>query len=269
MLGVDGVPSLPADGNGPRAARRAMRLPTEGVFRLRAFENGDDVRRIHWVRSLAAQKLIVRLPDEIPPDQPKVRLVLDTYFPEALVLETHATSEMLDGMVQVWLAVAQAFAARGVRVSLVSVTASGEALSQAFVARVPGPSLALGAKVEWQGRVPVDALLASGRDTAPAYVVSRAVLVDPSALSGDASHRWILVRGTVSEPPWSVASPITTPHPLGHSENRAIARIARRAVAVRQDFVRAFRASIDVAPPPPGSLVATIGSGRVRLEVIP
>ena len=58
-------------GQGARAPRPASRAPTEGSFRLREYQQGDDVRRIHWFRSLAARELIVRLPDELPPDRPR------------------------------------------------------------------------------------------------------------------------------------------------------------------------------------------------------
>src|SRR6185437_10626849 len=96
------------------------RLPTEGNLDLREYRDGDDVRRIHWIRSLAANQLVVRMPDEIPPDRPKVRLILDTFFPESFALHTDTPAEVLDAMVAVWLGVARAFAEKGTQVRLVA-----------------------------------------------------------------------------------------------------------------------------------------------------
>ena len=87
----------------PRACRRAQ-LPTEGCFPLREYATGDDARRIHWVRSLTARELVVRLPDELPPEQPTVRLVLDTQPRRARPMLPYAgDGQLLDALVRVWL----------------------------------------------------------------------------------------------------------------------------------------------------------------------
>ena len=52
-------------------------------------------------------------PDEIPPDRPKVRLVLDTFFPEAFIGNVEAAAEVPDAMVTVWLGVARALTEKG------------------------------------------------------------------------------------------------------------------------------------------------------------
>jgi hypothetical protein len=80
----------------------AVRMPTEGTFRIREYTPGDDTRRIHWVRSLQANQLVVRLPDEIPQAEPAVRLVLDNCLAGTESLSCIAQDELLDGLVRVW-----------------------------------------------------------------------------------------------------------------------------------------------------------------------
>src|SRR6185312_1273405 len=71
--------------------------------------------------SLMARELVVRLPDELPPEQPTVRLVLDTQLVGAAALPTPATGQLCDALVRVWLSAGQALVARGVRVTMVAV----------------------------------------------------------------------------------------------------------------------------------------------------
>ena len=197
------VPLL-ARGMGERVAKTTRRLPTEGNLDLREYRDGDDVRRIHWIRSLAANQLIVRLPDEIPPDRPNVRIILDTFFPEAFVFQTDTPAEVLDAMVGgVWLAVGRAFAERGTRVRLVVAgTQNGTMVPRTLdlSPRTPSAALALGASVAWQSQLQVSDLwtdeatfvvshgvhAATPEDGAPI----RWIIVVPAELSGPtSSHR--------------------------------------------------------------------------------
>jgi uncharacterized protein (DUF58 family) len=255
-------------GHGPRAPRAASRLPTEGHFRLREYQQGDDVRRIHWVRSLAAREMIVRLPDELPPDQPHVRLVLDTYFPEAPTLACDAPSEMLDSLVNVWLAVARSLVESGARVTLVTAVPQGEGVAMArhdLRLRAPDAALRLGAQVSWQSRMTVDELL-TDEET---YVVSRAVITHPPA---NGKTRWIVVLPTVTTPHWPFSSGARLPYPMGSSENRWShrRRIANRLAIARRDHTQALMMMrVDVARPPPGSFyVVPTREGAHRLEAI-
>jgi uncharacterized protein (DUF58 family) len=116
---VDGTEEV-IGGGGYAKEPRPLQLPTEGSLRLREYQPGDDARRIHWVRSLTARQVVVRLPDELPPDRPTVRVVLDTFLHGAGQLAGDAPSELLDALVQVWLGTAQALAERGARVTLVA-----------------------------------------------------------------------------------------------------------------------------------------------------
>lgn len=254
-------------GHGPRAPRPAARMPTEGQFQLREYQQGDDVRRIHWMRSVAARELVVRLPDEIPPDRPRVRLVLDTFFPEADTLASDAPSELLDSMVSVWLAVGKALVESGARVTLAVAVprANGVAVARHdLMLRAPDAALRIGAQVQWQSRIPVNELFT---DEAT-YVVSRAVLASPLE---QGSVRWIVVFPSAisAEPPWSSSSGVRLRFPMGSSENRWT---LRRREETRVGLARRDRAQVlgmrgDIVRPLPGSFfVVPAADGAIRIE---
>jgi uncharacterized protein (DUF58 family) len=255
-------------GIGPRAPRPTPRLPTEGSFGLREYQPGDDVRRIHWVRSLSAGELVVRLPDELPPDRPRVRLVLDTFFPEAFALSCDAPSELLDTIVGVWLGVGHALAKAGVRVTLVTAIPRGATVTTVrheLAQRAPGPALRLGAHVAWQSRIPVDELLTNEAT----FVVSRGVL---TYLPLEEKSRWILVVPPAFEPSWPAGSSARLPYPAGSSDNRwsRRRRVHEERVRAQTDHLRALMImGTNIMRPPPGSFVALpTAAGAVRLEAL-
>lgn len=263
------TPLVKDAGIGPRAPKPASRLPTEGNLALREYQQGDDARRIHWVRSLAARELIVRLPDEIPPDRPRVRLVLDTFFPEAAALECDAPGEALDALVRVWLAVGKELAEQGVHVTLVAALVRPDRPGEVDVVRqrmLPRtPARDLGARIAWQDRVSVDKLF-TGEHT---LVVSRGVTAPQPE---DGSVRWILVFNELSEPPLPATAGARLPHPMGAPENRwtsrrRVADARAREWGDRAKAVSAMRTF--VTPPPRGSFAAILTSdGAVRVEEI-
>lgn len=255
-------------GHGPRAPRATSRMPTEGQFELREYQQGDDVRRIHWMRSVAARELVVRLPDEIPPDRPQVRLVLDTFFPEADTLACDAVGELLDSMVDVWLAAGKALVESGARVTLVVAAPRDEGFAvarQELMLRALDPALRLGAQVQWQSRVPLSELVT---DQAT-YVVSRAILASPLEQK---SIRWILVFPSAisAEPPWpSAGSGARLRFPMGSSENRWTLRRRHetRTAIARRDRARVLGMRGDVVRPLPGSFfVVPAADGAIRIE---
>lgn len=255
-------------GVGPRAPRNAIRLPTEGLFNLREYQPGDDPRRIHWVRSVAAGQLIVRLPDELPPDRPHVRLVLDTFFPEAFTLACDTPAEQLDALVGVWLGVAWGLVRCGVGVTLVAaVVQEGRPLVRQVELglREPDAALRLGAEIAWQGALRVDALLTDD----VTFIVSQRVNVTPPET---VDVRWILVPPRTPDPVWALPSATRFPHPIGSSENRWSHRQATiDALAQRRaDHVRAILAMrTHLAAPPAGrSFIAALEGGAIRLEPI-
>lgn len=269
MRAVDkGTVPLLARGLGERIAKRTNRLPTEGNLDLREYRDGDDVRRIHWIRSLAANQLMVRLPDEIPPDRPKVRIILDTYFPDSFALDTDVPNEVLDAMVATWIAVGRAFAERGTRVTLVTAASqNGQVVPRRLELspRQPNDALALGASITWQGNLQVDDLWT---DEAT-FIVSHGVHTPPP---DDDKFKWIIViPGELSTPRAKLPSAARTPFPLGHRENRLGHRtlVSRELQRNKLDATKALRTmQTSVAAPPPGSLIAVALSDAIKLEVI-
>jgi uncharacterized protein (DUF58 family) len=262
------VTPLLQQGLGPRAGKAARRIPTEGVMDLREYKDGDDVRRIHWVRSLAMGQLIVRLPDEIPPDRPKVRLVLDSFFPEAFIGNVEAAAEVLDAMVAVWLGVARALAEKGIKVTLVTAAPhDGDVVVKRFeyASRWDATARQLGAMVTWQSKLQPPQMFT---DEAT-FVISHGIHVQPPQ---DSKFRWIIVQPLdLTVPRWNLPSAARTPFPLGHPENRWGERMKRvqEVVNERQDFDRAVRAmNMNVAPPPPGSFIARPHDGEIHLEPV-
>jgi hypothetical protein len=217
------------------------------------------------MRSLASRELIVRLPDEVPPDRPRVRLVLDTFFPEAFALTGDAPSELLDSMVAVWLAVGRALAESGARVTLVTALpreAGATKVRQDLALRALGPALRLGAQVAWQNRMPVGELLT----TEPTFVVTRAIVAPPPA-----NVRWIVVLPTAlgQEPPWSTTG-VRLRYPMGSSDNSWShrRRVQTRLAVAHYDRRRLLGMHGNGARPPGSFVAAPQLEGAIRLEAM-
>jgi len=266
---------LLGDGRDDAKSRDAVRMPTEGTFRIREYAPGDDARRIHWVRSLQTNQLVVRLPDEIPPADPCVQVVLDNHLAATDRFSCRAPDELLDAMVRVWLGLGRTLADAGTRVTLVTGVAKGD-----VYARVERPmhprsgheALRFAARVGWQPSVRLDTML--GRSSTRKLVISnRPRSIGNAAL--DASVVWVVVAHNdwTTPEPWPIpASPLKLPFPAGSAENRGS---RRRAEQVRMGESWSDRAmfsqlcSFDwkVAS---GSFVARRDpGGNVMLQVIP
>jgi len=283
-LPVDHAPVLLDQGVGPRAPRAGVRLPTEGSFDLREYKAGDDIRRIHWVRSMVAGELVVRMPDEIPPDRPRVRLVLDTYFPAGQSFDSDAPAQMLDALVSVWLGVGRALVEAGVRVTIVAAIppsrAGHEGDGESADLRAIGPrrvstvrhvlsarnaaaAQKIGAQIAWQAEIPVGELLTRENT----LVVARGVL---GPRPEGCPARWIVVTPTLPDPDLPWPSDVRFPHPMGSAENRWShrSRLAEELAVARTDHVHALLAMRVDAQPPPGSFRALPTDHAVRLEAI-
>lgn len=252
--------------------RAAVRLPTDGCFRLREYQPGDDVRRIHWVRSLTARQIVVRLPDELPLDRPAVRLVLDTFHPRLVSsrLSCTAPDDLLDALVRVWLSVGQALVDRGVRVTLVAALGTDGDLRSASSPMHRGAfalAAGLGARVGWQGAVPPSQQLTG----APSVVVSHRL----PATDVESAARWVAVPGVV----WAVQpAPAARrvgcllAHPPGSADNRRSRRRLERERLTREhvDGV-AFRVltAYSQARSAGNVLARPAGPGQIRLELLP
>jgi uncharacterized protein (DUF58 family) len=266
---VERSPELDRRARGDEAESiAATRLPTEGCFRLREYAPGDDARRIHWPRSLMAQQLIVRQPDEIPPDHPALRLVLDTHLVGTSSLATPAPGELLDALVRVWLGVGRALAQDGTRVTLVAAAPDGERIKpvmRPLVLNAAGEALKLGARVRWQGELLLSALL---------DVNSVNLIVSARPRPIDEAASWIIVPEFVwTEPEAGLApmSPAQLSYPAGAPENSWTERRRekRRAELRRRDgllFDQLLQWSARQLPE--GALVARPHGERVLLEAV-
>lgn len=267
---VRGARALLGPGGDDARAVLTQRQPTEGTFRIRAYAPGDDTRRIHWVRSLQTDALVVRLPDEIPPADPVVRLVLDNELRGTEALACQAPHALLDALVQVWLGTARELAEAGTRVVLVTAADQDGApaiVERAMHPRAPRDGLRLGGKVRWQAEVPLARMI--GRGEVRQLVVSSR----PRAVAGEVG--WIVVpevawtRPEIAPPP---RSKTVLPFPLGSADNR---RRRRRDERLRIESIGQDRAVFsqlmcwtDLAAFA-GHHVARPSADGVQLEVIP
>lgn len=232
---VDGAKKLLGRGGDSAEVLPAQRLPTEGWFRLREYAPGDDSRRIHWLRSLQAQKLVVRLPDEIPPAEPAVRLILDNHLVGIASLSCKAPGELLDALVKVWLGVGRSLADQGVRVNLVAAVPKGGAhvsVERPMRSRALQEALVLGSRVTWQQSLPLRALLKASNDKARQVVVSSR----PRPQESPADVLWLVVPEAVwtAPEPWpDFGSAVTLPFPIGSPENRFGERARARTAILR------------------------------------
>jgi uncharacterized protein (DUF58 family) len=268
---VDGARALLGDAGDAAIARPAHLLPTEGTFRIRDYAAGDDARRIHWVRSLQHDRLVVRLPDEIPLGEPAVRLILDTALRGTELLTCRAPDELLDALVRVWLGIARVLADAGARVTLVAAVERGGRVGP--VARTLAPralrdGLQLGARVAWQPTHPLDELLAA----APARQI--VVSSRPRRLAAASEAAWVVVpeaAWTPAELPALGRSGLTLAFPSGSAENRGTRRRRERRRIEQMWQDRALFSQVicwtDLSTFA-GDYVARPRAGRVALAVI-
>ncbi len=265
---VDNAQHLLGAGGVTDAAMPAHALPTEGVFKIREYVEGDDTRRIHWLRSLASNKLVVRLPDEVPPADPAVRLILDNELAGVETLACRAPADMLDALVRVWLGIGKALADRGTRVTLVA--AVGDSIKErTLVARAPRTqALQLGAQVAWQAVVPWSAAV---RDRSERQII---VSCRPRSVS-ETQVSWVVVpevAWTALEPPPARDPAVTYPFPPGSVENRSSRRTAAQKAALdRWRDLSVFSQVVCWTDWPrfAGEHVARRDGDRAVLEVIP
>jgi hypothetical protein len=225
---VDGARALLGDGGDDTRSRATERFPTEGSFRIREYAAGDDARRIHWVRSLQANRLVVRLPDEVPIGEPTVRLLLDTHLAtEPLTCRGH--HELLDALVRTWLGIGTALADAGARVTVVAAMPAGDGpvvAARPLYVRAPREALQLGARACWQPTVPLEALAST--DGARQIVVSSR----PRMIDGMPDVTWIIVPEMIWTTPEELPRApelLTHAFPFGAPENRRGHRRRTRA----------------------------------------
>lgn len=151
----------------PDIVTRIHRFPTEDHFRFRAYVNGDDTRRIHWRLSVKTGELQVRTPETREVSTRTVLLVIDSFLPQGRMLDDAVgVEEVLDRLVETTLALAKSLVERGDRVTLVAAARGDDGTLR--IERLPAQKSArlrwqdLGARVVWQGRADIGALVAAG-----------------------------------------------------------------------------------------------------------
>lgn len=161
----------------PDLLTRPHRFASEDHFRFKEYAAGDDTRRIQWRLSMRAGRLTVRQPESREISTHRVVLVLDTWQPPGPLLEDAlGIAAVLDRLVETWISLAQELVERGDRVLLVAAADDGR--GELVVEKVAGDRQArrrwqdLGARVRWQGRLDVGALLAGLGAEGRAVVVS-------------------------------------------------------------------------------------------------
>lgn len=269
---VDHVQRLLGPGGDAALSVAATQMPTEGTFRIKGYVPGDDARRIHWVRSLQHDdQLIVRLPDEVPPADPAVRLVLDNELCGTEVLTCFAPDEMLDVLVRVWLGIGKALAAQGTHVTLAAAVHEGDAMvirERTLRARSAQPAQRFAARIGWQTALPLDRLVVGRRE--------RQVIVSarPRRVANDAIG-WVVVpevAWTMLEADLPIDQVTRHPYPLGSPDNRHDRRVQERVRAAIRLQDRAVFSQvmcwIDWSKFS-GDHVARPHQGKVELEVIP
>jgi uncharacterized protein (DUF58 family) len=270
---VDGVRALLGAGGDDAVALPTLRQPTEGTFRIRNYVPGDDARRIHWVRSLQTNRLVVRLADEVPQAEPTVRLILDNELWGTDTLACRQVRELLDALVRVWLGVARALTDTGTRVTLVGIADRDGApavIERPYVPHATRDALRLAGRITWQNALPLSSLVAVDAPARQVVVSSRSrKLVAASPLT------WIVVpeiAWTSSAPPLPTRSFARLPYPAGCADNRLGRRRLDRQrhrllhndhTILSQVMCRTELASFA------GELIARPQRGRVALEVIP
>jgi uncharacterized protein (DUF58 family) len=270
---VDGVRALLGGGGDDAIALPTQRLPTEGTFRIRNYIPGDDARRIHWVRSLQTNRLVVRLADEIPQAEPAVRLILDNELWGAESLACRQVRELLDALIRVWLGTARALTDAGTRVTLVAVTDRDGApavVERPFVPHATRDVLRLAGRITWQSALPLSSLVPGDAPVRQVVVSSRSRKLDAAS-----PLTWIVVpevAWTSTVPPVPSRSLARLPYPAGSADNRLGRRIRDREhheqahhdhTLLSQVMCRTELASFS------GELIARPQHGRVALEMIP
>jgi uncharacterized protein (DUF58 family) len=238
----------------PDVVTRPHRYATEDHFRFREYLPGDDVRRIHWRLSMRAGRLHVRLPETRETSTERIVLLLDSFLPPGKLLDAaHGGEEILDALVLAWLGIARELVGRGNRVTLLAAATKADGTDvvlESIDARGGAVSRwqDLGARVRWQPRFDLPAMLGSvgddmhgvvvtARFTAPPPAQHRGqtttwLMMDPADALGKPDPHWLnevigvgpgeaVGRSTLALVRWF----LLLPHPVGSDENHFGRRI--------------------------------------------
>ncbi len=181
----------------PDVLTRPHRFATEDHFRFREYVSGDDTRRIHWKLSIRAGHLTLRQPETREVSTRTIVIALDTFLPAGRMLDDAVgVEEVLDRLVETFLALAKELVTRGDRVTLVAVArrpeGGGLGIETLVCARGGHPRWQdLGARVVWQGQSDLPELLAAVGPGMHGIVVSSRFQAPPPAMSEGQSITWV------------------------------------------------------------------------------
>ena len=241
----------------PDIISKPSRYATEDHFRFQEYVAGDDTRRIHWRLSMRTGTLQVRQPENKEISTQDVVLTLDTWLPPGRALSAaHGADDILDSLVEAWIAIARELVSRGDRVTLLASVASTEGDGVEIV-RMPcrnGQAARwqdLGARARWQGEHSLSDLLDAMGTAVHGVVVSARftpapkqrddghkttwLLMDPADALGPPDPHWMRAvvgfTGVLSLARWV----LFLPNPTGSEDNSAARRIAA-AYGIRQHW---------------------------------
>lgn len=235
----------------PDIISKPNRHATEDHFRFREYMAGDDTRRIHWRLSMRTGTLQVRQPENKEISTQDVVLTLDTWLPPGKALNAaHGGDEILDSLVEAWIAIARELVSRGDRVTLLAAVASTQGDGVEIV-RMPcrnGQASLwqdLGARARWQGEHSLTDLLDAMGTAVHGVVVSARFTPAPPVRDDEHKTTWLLMDPADAlgppDPHWfqpviagdgrfSVLSVLRwiffLPNPTGSEDNAAARRIA-------------------------------------------
>ena len=161
------------------------RFPTEDYFRFKEYYPGDDMRRIHWKLSIRTGQFQVRKPETKERTVESVLLVLDSYLVrDRFFSDLVEVEQILDGLIEVWLALANQLKQNGHRVQLVAVADDNKGnLSPNIVScdkQVMMQWQDLGARIRWQNAYDIDRLAMEMEEGSHLVVVSGRVNSPPT-----------------------------------------------------------------------------------------
>ena len=181
----------------PDVITRPHRFATEDHFRFREYAAGDDTRRIHWKLSVRSGHLTIRQPETREISTKNVLLVLDTFLPAGRMLDDAVgIEEVLDRIVETFLALAKELVERGDKVTLVAVArrpdGAGIEIEQMAGARGGHARWQdLGARVVWQSRADLPELLEAVGPGMSGVVVSSRFQAPPPQMAAGQSLTWV------------------------------------------------------------------------------
>ncbi|MDP2316176.1 MAG: DUF58 domain-containing protein [Pseudomonadota bacterium] len=181
----------------PDVITRPHRFATEDHFRFREYVSGDDTRRIHWKLSIRTGHLTLRQPETREVSTRTVLIALDTYLPAGRMLEDAVgVEEVLDRLVETFLALAKELVERGDRVSIVAVARrpDGAGLGVETIVCARGGHQRwqdLGARVVWQGQYDLPQILDAVGKGVNGIVVSSRFQAPPPAVAEGQSLTWV------------------------------------------------------------------------------